>query len=78
MRVEIGRSLIFFLWTEGKYRTEVVRLFQGINGHLLHLVRARKMFGLCFLLVRRTPGAHTPDVSQAQDSRSGTRQSSGA
>ena len=60
MRVEIGRSLIFFLWTESKYRTEVVRLFQGINGHLLHLVRARKMFGLCFLLVRRTHGGNAP------------------
>jgi hypothetical protein len=58
MRIEIGRSLIFFLWTESKYRSEVVRLFQGINGHLLKLIRARKMFGLCFLLVRRTSGGN--------------------
>ena len=60
MRVEIGRSLIFFLWTEGKYRTEAVRLFQGINRHMVRLVRARRMFGLCFLVVRRTPGAEPP------------------
>lgn len=53
MRLEIGRSLIFFLWTDTQYRTEVVRLFQGINGHLLRLVRARRMFGLSFLIVRR-------------------------
>jgi hypothetical protein len=59
MRVELGRSLILFLWTERKYRTEVVRLFQGINGHFLHLIRARRIFGLCLLVVRRTPGTPT-------------------
>ena len=56
MRIELGRSLILFLWTESTYRTEVVRLFQGINRHLVQLVRARRAFGLCFLLVRRIPG----------------------
>ncbi len=55
MRVEIGRSFILFLWTERRYRDEVVRLFQGVNRHLVRLVRARRLFGLCFVLVKRTP-----------------------
>jgi len=53
MRFEIGRSLIVFIWTHDRYRTEVVRLFLGINRHSVRLLRARKMFGLCFLAVRR-------------------------
>jgi hypothetical protein len=53
MRVEIGRSLIVFIWTHDRYRTEVVRLFQGINRHSVRLLRARKIFGLCFVAVRR-------------------------
>ena len=55
MRVEIGRTFILFLWTERRYRDEVVRLFQGVNRHLVRLVRARRLFGLCFVLVKRTP-----------------------
>lgn len=53
MRVEIGSSLIVFIWTHNRYRTEVVRLFQGINRHSVRLLRARKIFGLCFVAVRR-------------------------
>jgi len=53
MRFEIGRSLIVFIWTHDKYRTEVVRLFQGINRHSVRLLRARRIFGLCFLAIRR-------------------------
>jgi hypothetical protein len=55
MRFEIGSSLIVFIWTHDRYRTEVVRLFQGINRHSVQLLRARKIFGLCFLAVRRIP-----------------------
>ena len=55
MRVEIGRSFILFLWTERRYRDEVVRLFQGVNRHMVRLVRARRLLGLCFVLVKRTP-----------------------
>lgn len=57
MRIELGRSLILFMWTDSAYRSEVVRLFQGINRHLVQLVRARRALGLCFVLVRRIPGA---------------------
>jgi hypothetical protein len=53
MRVEIGRSLIVFVWTADRYRTEVVRLFQGINRHSLRLLRARRFFGFWFVAVRR-------------------------
>jgi hypothetical protein len=53
MRFEIGGSLIVFIWTRNRYRTEVVRLCQGINRHSVRLLRARKIFGLCFLAVRR-------------------------
>ena len=53
MRFEIGNSLIVFIWTHERYRTEVVRLFQGINRHSVRLLRARKIFGLCFVAVRR-------------------------
>jgi hypothetical protein len=60
MRIQIGRSLIFFLWTERQYRNEVVRLVQGIDRHLLRLIRARRVLGLCFLLVRRTPERRSP------------------
>ena len=55
MRFEIGKSLIVFIWTHDRYRTEVVRLFQGINRHSVRLLRARKIFGLCVLAVRRVP-----------------------
>jgi hypothetical protein len=53
VRVEIGRSLIVFIWTRDRYRTEVVRLCQGINRQSVRLLRARRIFGLCFLAVRR-------------------------
>jgi|SRR5882672_8448570 len=53
MRFEIGGSLIVFIWTRNRYREEVVRLCQGINRHAVRLLRARKIFGLCFLAVRR-------------------------
>ena len=53
MRFEIGRSLIVFIWTNNRYREEVVRLFQGINRRSIRLLRARKVLGLCFLAVRR-------------------------
>ena len=60
MRVQIGRSWIFFLWTEQQYRDEVVRLVQGLDRHLLRMIRARKFLGYCLLLVRRTPERHSP------------------
>jgi hypothetical protein len=60
MRIQIGRSLIFFLWTDQQYRNEVVRLVQGIDRHLVRLIRARRMLGYCLLLVRRTPGRGSP------------------
>jgi hypothetical protein len=53
MRFEIGGSLIVFIWTRNRYREEVVRLCQGINRHSVRLLRARRIFGLCFLAVRR-------------------------
>jgi len=53
MRLEIGRSLIVFIWTRDRYRTEAVRLCQGINRRSVRLLRARRIFGLCFLAVRR-------------------------
>lgn len=60
MRLDFGGSLIVFVWTENQYRTEVVRLFQGINRHLVRLVRARKLAGLRIVVVRRVPGAVAP------------------
>ena len=57
MRLDMGGSLIVFVWTENQYRTEVVRLFQGINRHLVRLVRARRLLGLCLVIVRRVPPA---------------------
>jgi len=57
MRFEIGRSLIVFIWTNNRYREEVVRLFQGINRRSIRLLRARKVLGLCFLAVRRVAAA---------------------
>ena len=42
-----------FIWTNNRYREEVVRLFQGINRRSIRLLRARKILGLCFLAVRR-------------------------
>jgi hypothetical protein len=56
MRLEIGGSRILFVWTAERYRTEIVRLMQGLNRHSLQLVRARRLFGLCFVVVRRIPG----------------------
>lgn len=53
MRLDMGGSLIVFVWTESQYRKEVVRLFQGINRQLVRLVRARRLFGLRLILVRR-------------------------
>ena len=53
MRVEIGSSLIVFIWTHNRYRTEVVRLLQGINRHSVRLLRARKIFGLWLVAIRR-------------------------
>ena len=57
MRLEMGGSMILFVWSAERYRTEVVRLMQGLNRHALRMVRARRLFGLCFVLVRRIPGA---------------------
>jgi hypothetical protein len=57
MRLDMGGSLILFVWTEKQYRTEIVCLFQGINRHLVRLVRARRFLGLRFVIVRRTPPA---------------------
>ena len=54
VRIELGHSFILFLWTERQYRLEAVRLFQGVNRHLVRLIRARRLLGLCFLLVRRS------------------------
>ena len=59
MRLEMGGSMILFVWSAERYRTEVVRLMQGLNRHVLRIVRARRLFGLCFVLVRRIP-ANTP------------------
>lgn len=53
MRFELGGSLIVFIWTRNRYRTEVVRLCQGINRRAVRLLRARRILGLCFLAVRR-------------------------
>lgn len=55
--VAIGRALIVFIWTNNRYREEVVRLFQGINRRSIRLLRARKILGLCFLAVRRIGAA---------------------
>ena len=57
MRVDMGGSLIFFVWTENQYRTEIVRLFQGINRHLVRLVRARRFLGLRVVVIRRVQPA---------------------
>ena len=46
-----------FIWTNNRYREEVVRLFQGINRRSIRLLRARKILGLCFLAVRRVAAA---------------------
>jgi len=56
MRLEIGKSVVFFVWTGNQYRDEVVRLFQGINRHSVRLLRARRLFGLWFIAVRREQG----------------------
>ena len=53
MRIEMSRSLILFIWTPGRYREEVVRLFQGINRHSVRLLRARRFLGFWFVAVRR-------------------------
>ena len=53
MRLQIGGSLIVFVWTANQYRTEVARLCQGINLHMLRLVRARRVLGLRLVAVRR-------------------------
>ena len=53
MRLEVGKSVVFFVWTGNQYRDEVVRLFQGINRHSVRLLRARRLFGLWFIAVRR-------------------------
>jgi len=57
MRFGIGRSLIVFIWTNNRYREEVVRLFQGINRRSIRLLRPRKILGLCFPAVRRVGAA---------------------
>jgi hypothetical protein len=56
MRLEVGKSVVFFVWTGNQYRDEVVRLFQGINRHSVRLLRARRLFGLWFIAVRREQG----------------------
>jgi hypothetical protein len=53
MRFEIGRSVIVSIWTNNRYRAEVVRLFQGINRRSIRSLRARKLLGLRFLAGRR-------------------------
>ena len=53
MRLDLGGSLIVFVWSENRYRTEAVRLLQGINRRLVRLVRARKLLSLRLILVRR-------------------------
>ena len=67
MRLEMGGSLIVFVWTENQYRKEIVRLFQGINRHLVRLVRARRILGLRFVVIRRMPrtDAAAPDRGTA-------------
>jgi hypothetical protein len=57
MRLDMGGSLIVFVWTENQYRSEIVRLFQGINRHLVRLVRARRLLGLRLVVVRRVAPA---------------------
>ncbi|HTT36853.1 MAG TPA: hypothetical protein VMH32_04195 [Burkholderiales bacterium] len=57
MRLELGGSMILFVWSAARYRTEIARLMQGLNRHLLRVVRARRLFGLSFVLVRRIPSA---------------------
>lgn len=56
MRLDMGGSLIVFVWTDNQYRNEVVRLFQGINRHLVRMVRTRRLLGLRLILVRRVSG----------------------
>ena len=58
MRLNLGKAVICFVWTPATYRNEVVRLFQGINRHSVRLLRARRLFGLWFVAVRREAG-HT-------------------
>ena len=53
MRLDMGGSHIVLVWTEEQYRNEVARLFQGINSTTVKLVRARKLFGLRFVILRR-------------------------
>jgi len=65
MRLDLGGSLIVFIWTDSQYRTEIVRLFQGINRHMVRLVRARKLLGLRFVVIRRL------SASAAESSDSG-------
>jgi hypothetical protein len=61
MRLDMGGSLILFVWTEQQYRLEVVRLFQGLNRRLVRMVRAWRLLGLRFVLVRRLQaGAGSP------------------
>jgi len=57
MRLELGGSIILFVWSAERYRTEIARLMQGLNRQLLRVVRARRLFGLSFVLVRRIPSA---------------------
>jgi hypothetical protein len=58
MRLELGNAVICFVWTPDRYRNEVVRLFQGINRQSVRLLKARRLFGLWFVAVRRETG-HT-------------------
>ena len=53
MRLDLGGSHIVLVWTEDQYRNEVARLFQGISSTTVKLVRARQIFGLRFVVLRR-------------------------
>ena len=57
MRLDMGGAHIVLVWTEQQYRNEVARLFQGINSTTVKLVRARQIFGLRVVVLRRVKSA---------------------
>jgi hypothetical protein len=63
MRLDMGGSLILFVWTEQQYRLEVVRLFQGLNRRLVRMVRAWRLLGLQLLVRRLQAGAGPPSAN---------------
>lgn len=60
MRLDMGGSHIVLVWTENQYRNEVARLFHGINSTTVKLVRARQIFGLRLVILRRIKAARHP------------------